>query len=69
MNNVELAIAKNTLTITVDLAKDIGPSGSGKSIMIASSQGGQSIPGLPDGFKINLNVYKSNPKRKEEAKK
>jgi hypothetical protein len=57
MKNVEMSVEGNILTIKVDLAKDFGPSSSGKTIIIASSEGNQSIPGK-EAIKIGLNVYK-----------
>lgn len=57
MKNVEMSIEGNILTIKVDLSKDFGPSASGKTIIIASSEGNQSIPGK-ELIKIGLNVYK-----------
>ncbi|CAG0965665.1 hypothetical protein METP2_01074 [Methanosarcinales archaeon] len=57
MKNVEMSIEGNILTIKVDLTKDFGPSASGKTIIIASSEGNQSIPGR-ETMKIGLNVYK-----------
>jgi hypothetical protein len=57
MKNVEMSIEGNILTIKVDLTKDFGPSASGKTIIIASSEGNQSIPGK-EAVKIGLNVYK-----------
>ena len=57
MKNVEMSIDGNILTIKVDLTKDFGPSASGKTIIIASSEGNQSIPGK-ETVKIGLNVYK-----------
>jgi len=57
MKNVEMSIDGNILTIKVDLSKDFGPSASGKTIIIASSEGNQSIPGK-ETVKIGLNVYK-----------
>lgn len=57
MKNVELAIEANILTIKVDLTKEFGPSSSGKTIIIASTEGNVSIPGAEDK-KIGLNVYK-----------
>jgi hypothetical protein len=41
----------------VDLTKDFGPSSSGKTIIIASTEGNQPIPGREEA-KIGLNVYK-----------
>jgi hypothetical protein len=58
MKNVEMTIEGNILTIKVDLTKDFGPSTSGKTIIIASSEGNQSIPGK-EAVKIGLNVYRS----------
>jgi hypothetical protein len=57
MKNVEMSVDGNILTIKVDLTKDFGPSTSGKTIIIASSEGNQSIPGK-EALKIGLNVYK-----------
>ncbi len=45
------------LTIKVDVAKEFGPSASGKTIIIASTEGNISIPEKED-VKIGLNVYK-----------
>ncbi len=57
MKNVEMLIEGNILTIKVDLSKDFGPSASGKTIIIASSEGNQPVPGK-ESVKIGLNVYK-----------
>ncbi len=57
MKNVELNVDGNILTIKVDLTKDFGPSSSGKTIIIASTEGNVSIPAAEDK-KIGLNVYK-----------
>jgi hypothetical protein len=56
MKNVEMSIEGNILTIKVDLSKDFGPSASGKTIIIASSEGNQPIPGK-EAVKIGLNIY------------
>ena len=47
----------NILTIKVDLTKEFGPSSSGKTIIIASSEGNVAIPEKEE-VKIGLNVYK-----------
>ena len=57
MKNVEMKVEGNILTIQVDLKKEFGPSASGKTIIIASTEGNISIPGN-DEAKIGLNVYK-----------
>ena len=60
MKNIEMKTEKNILTIRVDLSKSFGRSGSGKSIIIASTEGNQDVPGTPavDGVKIGLNIYR-----------
>ena len=57
MSNVDMAINGEILTITVDLSKDLGPSKSGKTTVIASTHGNVSVPEHPD-TKIGLNIYK-----------
>lgn len=57
MKNVEMKVEDNILTIKVDLTKEFGPSSSGKTIIIASTEGNISIP-EKDDIKIGLNVYK-----------
>jgi hypothetical protein len=57
MKNVEMKVEENILTIKVDLTKEFGPSASGKTIIIASTEGNISIPDHEDR-KVGLNVYK-----------
>jgi len=57
MKNCEMKLNGNILTITVDISKDFGKSSSGKSVIIASTEGNVSIP-EKDEIKIGLNVYK-----------
>lgn len=57
MKNVEMTLDGDILTIKVDLSKEFGPSSSGKTIIIASTEGNQSIPGKED-IKVGLNIYK-----------
>lgn len=57
MKNVEVKAEHGKLVITVDLAKDLGPSASGKSVMIATTEGNVDVPGVPD-TKFGLNVYR-----------
>ncbi|MDX2347381.1 MAG: hypothetical protein QNK38_00840 [Nitrospirota bacterium] len=56
MKNVELTVEGTILTIKVDLSKDFGPSSSGKTTIIASTEGNVSIPEREE--KIGLNIYK-----------
>ena len=57
MKNVDMKVDGSILTIKVDLSKEFGVSSSGKSIIIASSEGNQAVPGSEE-IKIGLNVYK-----------
>ena len=57
MKNVEMKLEGDILTIKVDVTKEFGPSASGKTIIIASTEGNIAIPEKED-IKIGLNVYK-----------
>jgi hypothetical protein len=57
MKNMEMKLEGTRLTITVDISREFGMSTSGKSLIIASSEGNISIPGKEE-VKIGLNVYK-----------
>ncbi len=61
MKNVEIKAEHGKLIITVDLAKELGPSASGKSMIIATTEGNVDVPGVPD-TKIGLNVYRKKGK-------
>ncbi len=56
MKNVQMTMDGDLLTITVDLSKEFGPSSSGKTIIIASTEGNVTIPEREE--KIGLNVYR-----------
>lgn len=56
MKNVELKVEGNILTIKVDLTKTFGPSSSGKTIIVASTEGNATVPGREE--QIGLNVYR-----------
>ena len=56
MKNVEMTVVGNLLTIKVDLSKEFGPSASGKTLIIASTEGNVTIPERTE--KVGLNVYK-----------
>jgi hypothetical protein len=60
MKNVEMKLDGDILTIKVDVTKEFGPSASGKTIIIASTEGNISIP-EKDYVKIGLNVYRKKP--------
>jgi len=56
MKNVEMTVAGNILTIKVDLTKEFGPSASGKTIIIATTEGNITVPEREE--KVGLNVYR-----------
>jgi hypothetical protein len=56
VKNVKLSVSGNTLTITVDLTQEFGPSSSGKTIIIASTEGNIPLPGRTEV--VGLNVYR-----------
>ena len=58
VKNVRTRIEGDILTITIDLSKSFGLSGSGKSEIIATTAGNMTIPGTND-IKLGLNCYQS----------
>ena len=56
MKNVEMSIERSVLTIRVDLSKEFGPSSTGKTVIIASTEGNVTIPNRQE--KVGLNVYR-----------
>lgn len=59
MKNVKISVEGSKMLIEVDLSQSGDVSKSGKSIVIASTEGNKSAPGTED-IKIGLNVYKPN---------
>jgi hypothetical protein len=57
MKNVDIKTEDNILTIKVDLSKEFGPSPSGKTIIIASTEGNVAIERHGE-IKVGLNGYK-----------
>ena len=57
MKNIEMKLEGNILTIKVDLTKEFGPSSSGKTIIIESTEGNIAVDGHEEA-KIGLNVYR-----------
>lgn len=58
MENIVMTVTGNTLTITIDLSRDLGPSASGKTRLVASSHGATKVK-RADGAEISvsLNAY------------
>jgi len=59
MRNVETKTEGDKLIITVDLSKDLGLSKSGKSKLIASTEGNASIDTKRGKVQVGLNVYQA----------
>ena len=57
MKNIEMKVEKDKLVITVDLTKSFGRSKSGKTEIIASTEGNVSVEHRPE-IKIGLTIYK-----------
>jgi hypothetical protein len=54
MQNINMSVKGSALTITVDLSKRLGKSKSGKTTLIASSEGNVPVPGTDAVIGINL---------------
>ncbi len=57
MKNVDMTVDGKDLVIRVDLSKSFGPSKSGKTIIIATTEGNVVVPGH-ENVKVGLNIYK-----------
>jgi hypothetical protein len=55
-NNVQMKMEGDILTIKVNMSENFGRSKSGKSIIIASTEGNITIPGTD--AKMGLNIYR-----------
>ena len=58
MRNIEMTISGDKLTVIVDLKKNFGKSKSGKSVIVASTEGNQSLA-YKESMKLGLNLYKA----------
>ena len=57
-NNIEASVEGKKLTLVIDLSKELGASKSGKTMLVASTNGNQKIA-TEHGVTIGLNAYKS----------
>ena len=58
MKNVILEVKGDKLVLTIDLKSQTERSASGKSLVIASTQGNKSLPSPNAEIFVGLNVYK-----------
>ena len=57
MKNVNIKVEGEILKIEIDLATDFGKSKSGKTLVVASSEGNVPVPDHPN-MRLGINVYK-----------
>jgi len=58
MKNVQVAVKGSILTLTVDMSKTFGPSASGKTTIISSTEGNQKLATIGGkDVTVGLNVY------------
>lgn len=62
MKNIDLQIEGDLLIIKVDLTKNFGPSKSGKTTIIASTEGNAGVAKGSHNIQVGLNVYKYPPR-------
>ncbi len=67
MKNVEMTVDGDVLTLNIDLSKEFGPSKSGKTIIVASTEGNKSVPGRTE--KVGLNIYRQEAKKPSKGRK
>jgi len=59
LSNVKVAVKGSVATITIDLSQNLGPSKSGKTVLVATTAGNINIPGTD--VTLGLNAYKKAP--------
>lgn len=60
MKNVKMKVEGSTMTIVIDLTQDYGPSASGKTVIIASTEGPEVVTfGEGKTAKVNLSVFRA----------
>jgi len=55
--NIMARLEGDKLILEIDLTQEHGPTGSGKSTKVASSDGNMAVPGREE-IKMGINVYK-----------
>jgi len=54
--NVKIEVKGNIMTVTIDLSKDLGPSASGKTRLVATTRGGVRVG--ETGVSANISAYR-----------
>jgi hypothetical protein len=55
--NLTCELKDGKVVLTFDPSKDFGPSSTGKSLKVASTDGNLDVPGVP-GLKVGLNAFR-----------
>jgi hypothetical protein len=64
MRNVRFEVRNDILIINVDLNERVGPSSTGKSDLVATTEGNRRLKGYPNMF-FGLHVYVRNLEKKD----
>lgn len=56
MKNVDISVSGDTLVLKVNLKERLGKSASGKTTIVATTEGNISVPGHEE-IKLGLNLY------------
>lgn len=67
MKNVDVKVTADKIVITMDRSVDLGPSGSGKSILVATTAGIKALEGTD--LQLGVNLFRKNAEYKAPAKK
>lgn len=67
MKNVVMRVEEDMLTITIDLAQEFGPSRSGKTTIVATTEGNKPVPGRD--HRIGLTVYRTSTGKARKGSK
>ena len=63
MKNVAVKVEGSVMTITVDLTKRYGLSSTGKTTIVASTEGAVKLDGEHDGIGYSFTVWSKEPRR------
>ena len=58
LTNAKTVVKGNTLTVVIDLSADLGPSSTGKTLLVAKGK-----EEVQDGMFLSLNAFKYPPRR------
>ena len=62
MRNIKASVKGKILTIEIDITAPGVDSQSGKTLVVATTEGNTSVDGLSADFKLGVNFYKNKPK-------